>query len=243
MKLVAVAAVVAVVADVALPLNVPVIIPAEKLPDASRATIAFARLALFAVVAALATLPAVVRVASLLSDIAAPEAISALTINEVERAPDELLCTIPDVLNGKTVNELLSTASVRLTAPAENLPEASRLTITFAVLALSASVFIVISSVLLLIMISVPAINDLKLSVVPILSLKIKPVPAPTFAARVTSGKENNTKVIGSVSITAVGVVQSQLEPALVAPDIISTYDWSARFPVAKSAGLIQTPD
>ena len=45
--------------------------PAEKLPDASRATIALAVLALVAVVAEFATLPAVLIVANLVSTIAA----------------------------------------------------------------------------------------------------------------------------------------------------------------------------
>src|SRR5438045_5623797 len=62
---------VAVVAVVALPLKFAVIVPAEKLPDASRATIAFAVLVFVAVVAELATLPAVEIVASLVSTIAA----------------------------------------------------------------------------------------------------------------------------------------------------------------------------
>ena len=68
------------VAVVALPLRAAVIVPALKLPLASRATMVDAVLALVAVVALLATLPAVLIVASLLSAMAAPEAMSALTM-------------------------------------------------------------------------------------------------------------------------------------------------------------------
>src|SRR5256885_15268485 len=59
---------------VALPFNVAVIMFALKFPDASRATIAFAVLALVAVVAELATFPAVEIVANFVSTIAAPAA-------------------------------------------------------------------------------------------------------------------------------------------------------------------------
>src|SRR5204863_190066 len=62
---------VAVVAVVALPVKFAVIVPAEKLPDASRATIALAVFALIAVVAELATFPAVLIVANFVSTIAA----------------------------------------------------------------------------------------------------------------------------------------------------------------------------
>ena len=57
-----------------------VINPAEKLPDASRATIAEPVFAFVAVVAELFTLPAVEIVASLVSAIAASDLMSALTI-------------------------------------------------------------------------------------------------------------------------------------------------------------------
>ena len=82
---------VAVVAVVALPLKFAVIVPAEKLPDASRATIALAVLALVAVVAEFATLPAVEIVANLVSTIAAAGSTSALTINDVDNNPAALL--------------------------------------------------------------------------------------------------------------------------------------------------------
>jgi|SRR5579872_2884447 len=75
----------------AAPVKLAVIVPAEKLPDASRATIAFAVFALVAVVAEFATLPAVLIVASLLSVIAADDEISAFTINELDNNPDALL--------------------------------------------------------------------------------------------------------------------------------------------------------
>jgi len=87
-KLVLVVAVVAVVAVAALPFNAAVIIPAAKLPDASRDTIAFAVLLLVAVVAELATFPAVLIVASLVSRIPADELISESIINELDRFPE-----------------------------------------------------------------------------------------------------------------------------------------------------------
>ena len=66
---VAVVAVVAVPALVADPLKVAVIVPAEKLPEASRATMAEAVLAFVAVVAELDTFNAVAIVLSLVSAI------------------------------------------------------------------------------------------------------------------------------------------------------------------------------
>ena len=98
-KLVAVVAVVEVVAVVALPFKLAVIVPAEKLPDASRATIAFAVLALVAVVAEFATLPAVEIVANFVSIIPAAAAISAFTIRELDKLPEASLCTIPGLVN------------------------------------------------------------------------------------------------------------------------------------------------
>ena len=68
-----------------------VIILVEKLPDASRATIVFAVLVLVAVVAELATLPAVEIVANLASEIAADELISAFTISELDKFPEASL--------------------------------------------------------------------------------------------------------------------------------------------------------
>src|SRR5204863_3001031 len=72
-----------------------VIVPALKLPDASRSTIVLAVLLLVAVVAVFATLPAVDIVANLVSVIAAVGEISAFTINDVDKFPDASLCTIP----------------------------------------------------------------------------------------------------------------------------------------------------
>jgi len=115
-----------------------VIVVAEKLPDASRATIALAALAAVAVVAELATLPAVEIVANFVSTIAADGSISAFTIREVDNNPNESLCITPAVLNGVIVKELLIISSVTLIAPAENPPVAVRLTIALAVLALTA---------------------------------------------------------------------------------------------------------
>jgi hypothetical protein len=124
---------VAVVAVVALPDKVAVMVPAEKLPDESRATIALAVFALVAVVAEFATLPAVEIVANFESVIAADDEISALTINELDNNPDALLCTTPAVLNGVMVAELLITVSVILIKPAAKLPLASRFTMALAV--------------------------------------------------------------------------------------------------------------
>lgn len=73
-------AVASVVAVVALPDSAAVIVPAVKLPEPSRATIALAVFALVAVVALLLTLPAVLMVASLVSAIAADALMSALTM-------------------------------------------------------------------------------------------------------------------------------------------------------------------
>ena len=87
---------------VAVPLNVAVMVPALKLPDESRVTIAFIVLLLVAVVAEFATLPAVAIVPNFVSVIAAADAISALTINELDRFPDASLCTTPAVVNAST---------------------------------------------------------------------------------------------------------------------------------------------
>ena len=82
---------VAVVAVVALPLKLAVIVEAEKFPDASRATIALTVFALVAVVAEFATLPAVLIVFNLVSTIAAAGSTSAFTIIELDNNPEELL--------------------------------------------------------------------------------------------------------------------------------------------------------
>ena len=66
-------------------------VPAAKLPEASRKTIVFAVFILVAVVAEFATLPAVEMVASLLSVIAAELLISLLTISEEDKFPDASL--------------------------------------------------------------------------------------------------------------------------------------------------------
>src|SRR5207244_6355333 len=93
---------VAIVAVVAFPHKLAVMVPAEKLPDASRATMALAVFALVAVVAELATLPAVEIVANLVSAIAAAESISALTISELDKLPEASLCTTPALVNALT---------------------------------------------------------------------------------------------------------------------------------------------
>lgn len=80
----------------AKPVKLAVIVPAEKLPETSRDTIALALFAFVAVVAELATKPDAVRVASLLLPIAALPLISASTINEDDTKPLALLCKIPD---------------------------------------------------------------------------------------------------------------------------------------------------
>jgi hypothetical protein len=76
---------------VTFPVKFAVIVPAEKLPDASRDTMAFAVFALVAVVAELATLPAVEIVASFVSTIPADADTSASTIRELDKFPDALL--------------------------------------------------------------------------------------------------------------------------------------------------------
>jgi hypothetical protein len=66
--------------EVTAPLKAALIVPALKLPEASRATIAFAVFAFVAVVAEFATLPAVLIVASFVSTIPAAAAMSLLTM-------------------------------------------------------------------------------------------------------------------------------------------------------------------
>jgi hypothetical protein len=70
---VAVVALVAVVAVEALPLKVAVIVPAEKLPDASLATMALAVLALAAVVLLLGNIPLTSAVAKSTAPVREPE--------------------------------------------------------------------------------------------------------------------------------------------------------------------------
>lgn len=66
-----------------LPVMLAVIVPAEKLPLPSRATMALGVFVLAAVVAELETLPGVAMVASLVSTMAAPAAISELTMPDM----------------------------------------------------------------------------------------------------------------------------------------------------------------
>jgi len=71
------------VAVVALPFNAAVMVPAEKLPEASRSTSVFGVLAVLPVVAVFATLPAVLIVANFESAMAAVALISELIIELV----------------------------------------------------------------------------------------------------------------------------------------------------------------
>ena len=75
----------------ALPLKFAITVLAEKLPEPSRNTMVFGVLVLVAVVAELATLPAVEIVANFVSTIAAAGSTSALTINELDKFPDASL--------------------------------------------------------------------------------------------------------------------------------------------------------
>jgi hypothetical protein len=109
----------AVVAVVAFPDKFAVIVPAEKLPDASRTTISFAILEL--------------EIAANFALLIVPFVMSLFTINELDNNPDALLCTTPAVVNGVIVAVLLITVSVILIKPAAKLPFASRLTMVFAV--------------------------------------------------------------------------------------------------------------
>src|SRR5579863_10017000 len=81
----------ALVAVAALPFKLAVMVPAEKLPDASRNTIVLGLLLLVAVVAEFATLPAVEIVANFVSTIPAAGAISASTIKELDKLPNASL--------------------------------------------------------------------------------------------------------------------------------------------------------
>src|SRR5664279_5003536 len=83
----------------AAPVKLAVMVPAAKLPDASRSTMVLGVLTLVAVVAELATLPAVLIVANFVSTIAAAGSTSAFTISDVDNNPAALLCTMPTVLN------------------------------------------------------------------------------------------------------------------------------------------------
>ena len=95
----------------AAPVKLAVIVPAEKFPEPSRATIALAVFALVAVVAELDTLSGVLMVASLVSTIAALALTSAFTINELDSKPFASLCTTPAGVNAVIVNVPLRTSS------------------------------------------------------------------------------------------------------------------------------------
>ena len=88
-------AVSSVVAVEALPDSAAVTVPAEKLPDASLATIAEPVFAFVAVVAELLTFPAVAIVASLVSTIAALAFTSSLTIAPEVIAADRVIPAPP----------------------------------------------------------------------------------------------------------------------------------------------------
>jgi tRNA-binding EMAP/Myf-like protein len=124
----------------ALPVRLAVIVPALKLPDASRATIADAVFALVAVVAELLTLSAVAIVSSLVSTMAALALISALTIT-----PEAIEVALPTLVTSPVKLAFVVTfdaVPVRFAVivPAIKLPDASRATIADAVFALAAVV-------------------------------------------------------------------------------------------------------
>jgi hypothetical protein len=94
------------VMEVAVPVRLAVIVPAEKLPDASRATIVELPAAEVAVVALLDTLPTVEIVASCVSRIPAVGDISAVVIGRLRRklaAPVLIVRSWLDVLLESTV--------------------------------------------------------------------------------------------------------------------------------------------
>jgi hypothetical protein len=80
-------AVVTVDATLAVPVNDAVIVPALKLPDPSRATIALTVFALVALVAELDTFRAVEIVANFVSTMAAAGSTSLFVINDVDSNP------------------------------------------------------------------------------------------------------------------------------------------------------------
>ena len=85
---------------------------ALKLPDTSRATMAEAVFKGVAVVAVLATFPDDEMIANFVSTIPAAASMSALTIKDVDNAPDAELCTIPVVV--KLGKETIPVADARL---------------------------------------------------------------------------------------------------------------------------------
>jgi hypothetical protein len=88
-------------APVWVPAVLAVIVPATKFPEASRATMALAVFRFVAVVALLATLPAVEIVANFVSTMAAAASMSALMIPEIVAEPARLFS-----LEGVTVSLL-----------------------------------------------------------------------------------------------------------------------------------------
>lgn len=123
----------------------PVIDPAEKLPEAFRATMVPAVLALVAVVAELETFPAVEMVASLVSAMAAEALMSASTIT-----PEAIEVALPTEVTSPVRLALVVTVEalpVRLAVmvPAEKFPLASRATMALKVLALVAASSFVLS--------------------------------------------------------------------------------------------------
>jgi hypothetical protein len=117
-----------VVAVVALPVNAAVIVPAEKFPLPSRATIADNVFALVAVVAELETLPAVDNVARYVSAIA------------VKPDPIAPAVNVPTLVNDDDTTVALSAVPVSVPAAAVTVPDAPRLIdVPFTVTALLAS--------------------------------------------------------------------------------------------------------
>ena len=112
------ALVVTVLAVLALPVNAAVMVPALKLPEASRATIAEAVLAFVAVVALLLTLSAVLIVANLVSTIAAEALMSAFRIVpsriivEVTVPVSPVVITVPVTLGSVIVLSAVGSTTV-----------------------------------------------------------------------------------------------------------------------------------
>ena len=111
-----------------LPVKFAVIVPAEKLPLLSRATIAFAVFADVAVVAEFDTFPAVATVASLVSAMAAAELMSALTIESAVIAVGIVIfadpskdwavpVTSPETLTVRAVANLVALPAFPLVVP------------------------------------------------------------------------------------------------------------------------------
>ena len=101
------------VAVEALPVNAAVMVPAEKFPEASRATIADAVLAFVAVVAELETFDAVEMVANLVSTIAADALISALTM-----VPSVIIVLVTVPVSPVVTTVPVTAGKVRVVVPA-----------------------------------------------------------------------------------------------------------------------------